>query len=47
METLSILMLQEAKCTSLSLEAIIKKVWKGSKGEAMDAHGAPRGLALL
>ena len=47
MEKLSILMLQEAKCTSLSLEAITKKVWKGSKGEVMDAHGVSRDLALL
>lgn len=43
----SILFLQETKCNTTILEKIAAKAWPGGLVTAIDAQGAPGGLAIL
>ena len=43
----AIFYMQETKCTSSTLEAIFKKIWKGSNIIAVNANGASGGLSII
>jgi exonuclease III len=43
----SIMMIQETKCNSITMEKLATKCWKGCNAIAVDVEGASGGLAIL
>ena len=47
MEQPQILMLQETKCDSETMDKLSTQFWKGSQTIAIDSIGSARGLSLV